>query len=53
MAVLTVTVPAHRTTDYLNEVIAQIGAGNTSGHVDATTHWEVSDWDDEAADDLA
>ncbi|WP_336794078.1 hypothetical protein [Gordonia malaquae] len=53
MATLTVSVPAQNATQYLHEIIRQINEGMTSGHVDAETNWEVVDWDDEAADDLA
>lgn len=52
MATLHITVPAHEATNYLHEVIRQIQSGMTSGLVDASTNWEVADWDDEAADNL-
>jgi hypothetical protein len=52
MATLRITVPAAQATEYLHEVIRQIDSGCTAGYVDAETHWEVEEWDDEAADDL-
>lgn len=52
MAKIIINVAAGDATDYLEEVIGQIGNGCTSGHVDASTNWDV-EWEaNESADDL-
>lgn len=41
MATITITVPAENAMPYLEQVLHQINAGYTSGHVDRDTHWDT------------